>query len=312
MKKSLILFLPLFTGCLTFKEVPVGHKGVLLDSAASSEKEKVTILDHGRYNLGISPYKTIELYDTRWQTFREDHVEVITQDDLHIDVVASIIIRPNPLQIRKLHTEIGKNYYTTIVKSEFRTAIRNVLSSYPYVQIAKKSPDIEREIVYIVRSKVVSKYIEVDDVNFDDVNLSKEIISKIEEKLKRQQEAEAMKYIKRKAEEEADIAHIQAKKEAESEFIRAENESKINKMKTLREAEDEVIRAEARAKAQKLINSNLSANYLKLKALESHYKAFESPNSKIIFIPVGKDGLPVYINPNDKMFTETNAEEKKK
>lgn len=114
---------PILTGCLTFKEVPAGYKGVLLNSAASDDKDKVSILDHGRYNLGISPYKTIDLYDTRWQIFREDHVEVITQDDLHIDVVASIIIRPNPLQIRKLHTEIGKKYYTTIVKSEFRTAI---------------------------------------------------------------------------------------------------------------------------------------------------------------------------------------------
>ncbi|MCB1178521.1 MAG: hypothetical protein KDK36_13125, partial [Leptospiraceae bacterium] len=143
------------------------------------------------------------------------------------------------------------------------------------------------------------------------INLSKEIVAKIEEKLKRQQEAEAMKYVKRKAEEEAEIAKIQVRKEAESELIRAQNEEKINKMKTLREAEDEVIRAKARAQAQKLINSNLSKNYLQLKALESHYKAFESPNSKIIFIPVGKDGLPIYINPSDKMFSELPEKKKK-
>jgi regulator of protease activity HflC (stomatin/prohibitin superfamily) len=119
-----------------------------------------------------------------------------------------------------------------------------------------------------------SEFIEVYDVNFDDINLSKEIVAKIEEKLKRQQEAEAMKYVKRKAEEEAEIVQLQVRKEAESEFIKRENENRIKKMKALREAEDEVIKAEARAKAQKLINTNLSPNYLKLRALRKSLQSF--------------------------------------
>ncbi|MCB1178512.1 MAG: prohibitin family protein, partial [Leptospiraceae bacterium] len=121
-----------FVGCSAwYTQIPSGYKGILEDSSAS----KVSVLDHGRYNIAFSPSKKIEIYDMKWQTYREDHVEVITQDDLHIDVVASIIIRPDTTKLKNLHQEIGKNYYNTIVKSEFRTAIRNVLSSYPYVQI---------------------------------------------------------------------------------------------------------------------------------------------------------------------------------
>lgn len=300
--KTLFIFLVIvLVNCATlYTQVPLGHKAVLWDSATRQGE----VLEPGRYNIAFAPSKRIDIYDLRWQSYKENHVEVITQDDLHIDVVASIIIRPDPTKIKELHSEVGSNYYKTIVQSEFRTAIRNILSAYPYVQIAKKSPDIERDITLAVASKVRSKYIQVDDVNIDDINLSKEILEKIEEKLKRQQEAEAMKFIKRKAEEESEIAKIQAKKEAETELIRAENEDKISKMKAKREAEEEILKAEARAKAQKMINSTISPNYLKLRTLESHYKAFESPNAKIIYIPVGKNGLPIYISPVEKWLQE--------
>lgn len=297
----IIFFFTQLSFCATiYTEVPLGHKAILWDSA----NQKGEVLEPGRYSVAFSPSKRIDIYDTRWQSYKENNVEVITQDDLHIDIVASIIIRPDPTKIRELHAEVGSNYYKTIVQSEFRTAIRNILSAYPYVQIAKKSPDIERDITEAVSNKVRSKYIQVDDVNIDDINLSKDILAKIEEKLKRQQEAEAMKFIRRKAEEESEIAHIQAKKEAEIEFIRAENEDKIAKMRAKREVEEELIKAEARAKSQKMINSTISPNYLKLKTLEAHYKAFESPNAKIIYIPVGKNGLPIYISPIEKWLQE--------
>jgi len=308
-KKFISLLIYLFLGCSTlYTEIPPGFKATLWDSQSG----EVTILDSGRYSLLFSPTKRLELYDVRWQVYKEDHVEVITQDDLHIDVVASIIIRPFPDKIKELNSEIGKNYYNTIVKSEFRTAIRNVLSSYPYVQIAKKSPDIEKDIIDVVSSKVKTKYIEVYDVNFDDINLSKEIVAKIEEKLKRQQEAEAMKFIKRKVEEEAEIAKIQATKEAEAEFIKAQNEEKISKLKATREAENEIIKAKAKAKSQELLNSTLTPLHLKYKALESHYKAFESPNTKLVIVPIGKNGLPIYINPTDILLKEIELEKNHK
>ncbi len=295
-----LLILSLLNCASLYTDIPLGHKGILWDSA----NRKKETLEPGRYNIAFSPFKRIDIYDTRWQSYKENHVEVITQDDLHIDVVASIIIRPDPTKIQEIHSEVGSNYYKTIVQSEFRTAIRNILSAYPYIQIAKKSPDIERDITEAVANKVRSKYIQVDDVNIDDINLSREILEKIEEKLKRQQEAEAMKFIKRKAEEEAEISRIQAQKETETELIRAKNEDKIARMRAKREAEEELIKAEARAKSQKLINSTISENYLKLRTLEAHYKAFESPNAKVIYIPVGKNGLPIYISPIEKWLQE--------
>lgn len=143
---------------------------------------------------------------------------------------------------------------------------------------------------------------EVSDVNIDDINLSPKILQAIEDKIARQQELETMHYDMKIAQRNEEIAKMKAKTESEVEIIRAEKEDQIAKIKVKTEAESDIIRATARSKAQKLINNHLTPSYLKLKAIESHYKAFESPNSKIIVIPVGKDGLPAYININEKMF----------
>lgn len=240
-------------------------------------------------------------YSTRWENHVEK-VDVITQDDLHIDVVASIIIRPVAGKIRQLHLEIGKDYYKNIVQAEFRTAIRNAMTGYQMIQISKKSPDIEEEVKQLVSKKLESKYLEVSDINIDDINLSNKILRAIEDKLTKQQELESMKYEQKIAERNEEIAKMKAKTEAETEIIRAEKDDKIAKMKAQTDADTVVIHATATSKAQKLINSELTPKYLKLKTLESHYKAFESPNTKIIFIPMGKDGFPAYINLNDRLF----------
>jgi regulator of protease activity HflC (stomatin/prohibitin superfamily) len=249
----------------------------------------------------VGPREDLIIYSTRWENHVEK-VDVSTQDDLHIDVEASIVMRPLKEKILDVHLNIGSDYYQRIVKAEFRTAIRNIMTGYPMIMISKKSQTIEDEIKELVSRKLANKFLEVSDVNIDDINLSPKIRQAIEDKIARQQELETMQYEMKIAQKNEEISKMKAKTETEVEIIRAEKEDTISKMKVKTEAESDIIRATARSKAQKLINAHLTPSYLKLKAIESHYKAFESPNSKIIFIPVGKDGLPAYININDKMF----------
>ncbi|HNC01179.1 MAG TPA: prohibitin family protein, partial [Leptospiraceae bacterium] len=267
------------------------------------------VVDTGKVYVGIN--EELVLYSTRWENHVEK-VDVITQDDLHIDVVASIIMRPVKEKILDVHLNIGKDYYQRIVKAEFRTAIRNVMTGYQMIMISKKSQTIEDEIKDLVARKLSAKNLEVSDVNIDDINLSPKILQAVEDKIARQQELETMQYDMKIAQRNEEIAKMKAKTESEVEIIRAEKEDQIAKIKVKTEAESDIIRAQARAKAQKLVNAHLTPNYLKLKAIESHYKAFESPNSKIIFIPVGKDGLPAYVNINDKMFPNVAEDTKSK
>lgn len=289
------------TSCMSIiKKEEIG----ILSSPGTSK-----VVDSGKVYVGFN--EELILYSTRWENHVEK-VDVITQDDLHIDVVASIIMRPVKDKILDVHLNIGKDYYGRIVKAEFRTAIRNVMTGYQMIMISKKSQTIEDEIKDLVSRKLSSKNLEVSDVNIDDINLSPKILQAVEDKIARQQELETMHYDMKIAQRNEEIAKMKAKTESEVEIIKAEKEDQIAKIKVKTEAESDIIRAQARAKAQKLVNAHLTPSYLKLKAIESHYKAFESPNSKIIFIPVGKDGLPAYVNINDKMFPNVAEDTKTK
>ena len=64
------------------------------------------------------------------------------------------------------------------------------------------------------------------------------------------------------------------------------------------EAERKRIAAEGESKANKIINSSLTSALLKMRGIEATIKLAESPNSKVVVIGSGKDGLPLILGNN--------------
>ncbi|MDV6235388.1 prohibitin family protein [Leptospira ellisii] len=217
----------------------------------------------------LLPWNDIYTYSTQWNSYKEK-VDVLTNDDLKIDVQAVIIMRPVRDEIFQLHVEVGPEYYKSIVQPEFRASIRNVVSHHQMIQISKNSAVLAKDIKSAVTERTRGKHIEVFDVILDDVEYSPNMLHAIEAKLTKQQELEQQKYELEIAEKNIEIAKRKAKADAEAQLIRAE----------------------AQAKSQTIINDRLTTKYLQ-------YKAFESPNSKMIFVPQDKNNLPIVVNPKD-------------
>ncbi|TGL76973.1 prohibitin family protein [Leptospira yasudae] len=217
----------------------------------------------------LLPWNDIYTYSTQWDSHKEK-VDVLTNDDLKIDVQAVIILRPIREEIYQLHIEVGPEYYRSIVQPEFRASIRNVVSHHQMIQISKNSAVLAKDIKTAVVERTKGKHIEVFDVILDDIEYSPNMLHAIEAKLTKQQELEQQKY-------ELEIA---------------EKNIEIAKKKARADAEAQLIRADAQAKSQAIINDKLTTKYLQ-------YKSFESPNSKLIFVPQGKDNLPIVVNPKD-------------
>ena len=64
------------------------------------------------------------------------------------------------------------------------------------------------------------------------------------------------------------------------------------------EAERKRIAADGEAVANKIINNSLTDELLKMRGIEATTELAKSPNSKVIIIGSGKDGLPLILGNN--------------
>ena len=80
----------------------------------------------------------------------------------------------------------------------------------------------------------------------------------------------------------------------EQEQLALEYQFKLERAK--KEAERQRIAAEGEAVANRIINSSLTDNLLKMRGIEATIKLSESTNAKTVIIGSGKDGLPLILN----------------
>ena len=125
-----------------------------------------------------------------------------------------------------------------------------------------KRDAIQNEIFDRLRGDVEEQYVQINSVLVRDVTLPSNIKAAIERKLT--QEQEALEYV-----------------------FRLE--------KARQEAEKLRIDAEGKANANRILNSSLTTNILRDKGIEATLKLAESPNSKVVVVGSGDDGLPLIL-----------------
>jgi len=213
------------------------------------------------------PWNSVIEYSLQWRSFTEK-VDVLTKDDLHVRVDASLIVRPIASEIYQLQLEVGNDFYVNVIKPKFQTVIRSEMANYIMVEIPEKSSLIESEILEKLKARIAGKHLELDTMTIDHIEFTAGMLKAIEAKLTKEQEKIQKDFELQIAEKDADIARARARGESDAIIIRARGE----------------------AEAQKIIDQTLTKRFLQ-------FKAFDSPNSKFIYVPTGKDGLPIIVSP---------------
>ncbi len=270
----IILLLPalLLTGCgSTVAPGNMGLRWQPLTSGLGQEPLKEGFYAH-------MPWNDVLVMSVQWRNFTE-RIDVLTKDDLHIEIQASVLVKPLIKELRQLKLEVGSDFYPSAVKPEFITVARNTLANYLLVEIPENSPEIERKILKGLKERMQGKHIEIDNVAIRDIDFTSGVLRAIEIKLSKEQEKVQKDFELEIAVKDAEIARARAKGEADSLQIRA-----------VGQAEAQKIRADGQAEAQKIIDKTLTSRFLQ-------FKAFESPNTKFIYVPTGKDGLPIIVSP---------------
>ncbi|MCH7525622.1 MAG: prohibitin family protein, partial [Bacteroidetes bacterium] len=193
-------------------------------------------------------------------------LQVLSSNGLEIRLEASAWFQPEVENLGKLHQEKGQSYVSRILQPAIRSAARSVVGRYTPEQLYSSKRDIiQEEILIETRKMVEDQYIQLNEILVRDVTLPPTIKNAIERKLK--QEQESLEY---------EFRLVTASKEAE----------KV------------IIDARGKAEANRILSASLTDKILKDKGIEATLKLAQSPNSKVVIIGSGKDGMPLILGNN--------------
>ena len=179
-----------------------------------------------------------------------------------------ITVRFNPIynKIGFLYQQFGVNYINVLVVPEVRSSVRQVAGRYTAEEIySTKRAEVEQAITNETDKVLENNFIAMKAMLIRSINLPEQIKKAIESKLGQEQESLAYEY-------------------------------KLTKETS--EAERRRIEAEGIAAYNRIINASLTDKILLQRGIEATTALAESPNTKVIVIGSGKNGLPLILGNN--------------
>ena len=257
----LIIFLVLF-GNRMFIILQPTEKGVIFYKFGSGlDVENV-------YSEGLSvimPWNEMLRFDISEQKL-EEGMDVLSSNGLSITVDVSVRFRPKPEEVGRLYQKFKSDYTGTLVRQELRSAVRRIIGRYTAEELySTKREEIERKISEITFQIFDKNFVDLKALLIRSVKLPSTIKDAIETKLEQEQEFRAYQF-------------------------------RLQKEKS--EAERKKIAAEGEATANQIINSSLTQELLKMRGIEATSDLAKSPNTKVVVIGSGKDGLPLILGNN--------------
>jgi regulator of protease activity HflC (stomatin/prohibitin superfamily) len=213
----------------------------------------------------VAPWNKVIVYETRQQELTEK-MKVLSSNGLDIQLEATAWYQPVTAELGFLHQTKGTNYLDRVLKPAMRSATRSVVGRYTPEQIYSSKRDAIQEEIFDETKKIVqNQYIQLNDVLVRDVTLPVAIKDAIERKLSQEQTSLEYKFKLEIAQKEADKQRIEA---------------------------------QGKADANKILSASLNDWILKDKGIEATLKLAQSPNSKVIVVGGGEDGLPLILGNN--------------
>ena len=247
-----------------FYRIEASERAVLFRSL-SGTLEKDNIIGPG-WNVK-APWNDIYIYEVS-ESKIEETMDVLDKNGLSIAVDVTIRFHPKYDAFGIIQENFRGDYIQRLVIPEARSTVRQVMGRYTAEEIySTKRPEVEAAIKEETRLVLGApgNEVEMKSLLIRSIKLPEQIKNAIENKLEQEQEALAYEF-------------------------RLDREQS--------EAERKRIAAEGEAAANKIINSSLTDELLKMRGIEATQQLANSPNAKVIVIGAGDGGLPLILNGN--------------
>ena len=264
----LVCLTVLIYGC-GFPSVDPGNEGVMVKKPFIFGSGGINDNPYkpGRYFTAITT--SIVEYNMRPQVFTEKFNILMIDSKLNIsfDVYLKLRIKenktPDMLKTigRPVEDDNKKNWYTTVIQPDFRAAVREVISTYKTDEANNNRAEMSQKIEDIMKQRITKNDAPIDvlKVNISNIDYPDSITQAVELKMQKEQELKRLNY-----------------------------EVKIEQKKAVKRIEE----ARGIAKANNIINQSLTPTYLQYEYIKA-IKDSDQKGNKIIYIPIGKQGLPI-------------------
>jgi regulator of protease activity HflC (stomatin/prohibitin superfamily) len=239
-----------------FTVVPAGTVGVVDFLGMVSE----TTLKSG-VNF-VNPMARVINFSIKTQELKEV-MNVPSQEGQNVQLEISLLFSLDPDNASKIYKTVGENYAEIILIPQFRSVVRGITAKYEAKALYTSSREVlAHEIKAELEKLVGPRGILIESAPLRQIVLPAGLTAAIEEKLKAEQESQRMQFVLEREKQEADRKRIEAKGIADF---------------------------------QDIVARGISQQLLQWKGIEATEKLANSPNSKVVIIGSGKDGLPIIL-----------------
>ena len=241
-----------------FTQIPAGHVGVV---------DFFGIVSDQTLRAGINPVNPLAnviKYSIQTQEHKET-MQVLSREGLTIGLEVSALYRLNPDSAARVYkTVTGGDYETIILIPQFRSICRAVTASFQASALysterERLGASIQEELAKTVGPRGVT----IENTPIRNVALPSQLTEAIEQKQRADQESQRMEFILTKEKQEADRKRIEA---------------------------------QGIADFQAIVAAGISDQLLRWKGIEATEKLASSPNTKVVIVGAGKDGLPIILD----------------
>ena len=225
--------------------------------------DRENVIDQGFHMK--APWNTVYTYKVN-EMSSDENMDILDKNGLSIHVDVTVRYFPIPEKIGYVHQKFTANYVEVLVIPEVRSTVRQVMGRFTAEEIySTKRAEVETAIKNETEKILSANNVTATAVLIRSIVLPDQIKGAIENKLQQEQEALAYQF-------------------------------RLDKEKS--EAERKRIAAEGESRANNIINNSLTDKLLKMRGIEATLELAKSPNSKIIAVGSGKDGMPLILGNN--------------
>lgn len=219
----------------------------------------------------IWPWNEMTIYDSRVQLVMHEF-DVLTNKGLPIHLRIAVRFHPEYELLGVLHQQVGPDYVHKIILPQIESVLRKNIGQHNPEDIYTNKEGILSKIILLALEETGRKYVRIDDIIIRSLELPELVRKAIEEKLVYEQQYQAYDFRLKKEKQEAERKRIEAA--------------------GIRDY-------------QATISATLNDQLILWQGVEATLQLAQSPNSKVVVVGAGKNGLPVILG--DKFFEDNKG-----